>query len=60
MDFNCFSLGRNQSCLKICYIFQNSTNNTTNVYNFSKYTLQKILKLEYYLIQLIGLELEFT
>ena len=42
--FNFFSLGRNQSCLKICYIFQNSTNNTTNIYNISKYTLLKNLE----------------
>ena len=34
--FNFFSLGRNQSCLKICYIFQNSIINTTNIYNISK------------------------
>ena len=40
--FNFFSLGRNQSCLKICYIFQNSTNNTKNIYNISKiYTSKK-------------------
>ena len=39
------SLRRNESCLKICYVFQNSINNTTNIYNISKYTLQKILKL---------------
>ena len=41
MDLIFFSIIRNESCLKICYIFQNSTNNTTNVYNFSKYTLPK-------------------
>ena len=38
---NCLIQGRNESCLKNCYVFQNSTNNTTNIYNISKYTLPK-------------------
>ncbi len=59
--FNFFLVGRNESCLKNCCVFQNSTNNTSNIYNILKYKLPKnFLKLEYYLIQLIGLELEFT
>ena len=36
MDLIFFSIIRNESYLKICYIFQNSTNNTTNIYNISK------------------------
>ena len=57
--FNFFLVGRNESCLKNCCVFQNSTNNTTNILIFQNIHFQKILKLEYYLIQLIGLELEF-
>jgi len=38
---NCLKNGKNMDCLKTCYLFHTGLNNTTNIYNISKYPLPK-------------------